>query len=121
MGEMRGRFFIRQITSAVEHLHQIGIAHRDLKLENFLVNEDMQLMMNDFGSSTNENISTLNQYCGTRVYMAPEIILHKTYDGRKADIFSVGVILFILVQGGFPFLSATEDDEYFSLLIQNKF
>jgi len=51
--------------------------------------------------------------------MAPEIILHKTYDGRKADIFSVGVILFILVQGGFPFLSATEDDEYYNLLIQN--
>ena len=76
-------------------------------------------MMNDFGSSTNEQIDKLNQYCGTRVYMAPEIIKHKTYDGRKADIFSVGVILFILVQGGFPFLSATEEDDYFNLLCQN--
>jgi serine/threonine protein kinase len=52
--------------------------------------------------------------------MAPEIIKHQIYDGRKADIFSVGVILFILVQGGFPFLSASTDDDYFNLLCQGK-
>ena len=78
-------------------------------------------MMNDFGSSTNYNIRTLDEWCGTRVYMAPEIILRQTYDGRKADIFSVGVILFILVQGGFPFLSATEEDEYYNLLVTGDF
>ena len=94
---MEAKNIFKQILYAFQELICKGIVHRDLKLENFLVNEDMQLMMNDFGSSTNEEIAQLNQYCGTRVYMAPEIIAHKTYDGRKADIFSIGVILFILV------------------------
>ena len=53
--------------------------------------------------------------------LCSEIIMQNTYDGRKVDIFSVGVILFILVQGGFPFLSASQDDEYYNLLCQNKY
>ena len=52
----------------------MGIVHRDLKLENFLVDNNMKLLMNDFGSSSIENIDAINEYCGTRVYMAPEII-----------------------------------------------
>ena len=63
----------------------------------------MHIKLADFGFATNKNIHKLDDCLGTPTYMAPEIISHKKYDGQKSDIFSLGVILFGLVAGMFPY------------------
>lgn len=71
--------------------------HRDLKLENILVDDGLTIKVADFGFATYKKINKLKSYRGTKTYMAPEIKEGKVYDGRQSDIFSVGVILFIIV------------------------
>merc|ERR1711981_193344 len=92
------------------------IVHRDIKLENILVDKNIELKLADFGFSTNEKINKLKSYRGTFTYMAPEIKEYNYYDGKKTDIFSLGVILFIIVIGFFPFKEARRDEYYYSLL-----
>jgi len=70
----------------------------------------------DFGFATYKNINKLNSYRGTLTYMAPEIKESKEYDGRKVDIFSTGVILFIIVHGIFPFREAKPDEYFYNLI-----
>lgn len=65
-------------------------------------------------------MSELSTYLGTQTYMAPEIIEHKEYDGLKADIFSLGVILFIMIQGTFPFSQARTDEYYYKYLVRGE-
>ncbi len=94
--------------------------HRDLKLENILVDDSMNLKVADFGFATYKKINKLNSYRGTMTYMAPEIKEGKTYDGRQIDIFSTGVILFIIVQGIFPFKEAKRDEYFYNLILTGK-
>ena len=63
----------------------------------------MNLKIVDFGFATDKNIGSLNKYLGSKSYIAPEIRNNMIYDGRKTDVFSMGVILFSLVVGHFPF------------------
>lgn len=101
-------------------MHAKKIAHRDLKLENILVDEQLNLKVADFGFAAIQKIDKLKSYRGTMTYMAPEIKEGKIYDGAKVDIFSVGVILFILVQGIFPFKEARKDEYFYNLILQGK-
>lgn len=103
MGEEGGHFFMDQIADVISYLQDKKVAHRDLKLENILVDENLNLKVADFGFATYKKIGKLQSYRGTKTYMAPEIKEGKVYDGQKADMFSAGVILFIMVQGIFPF------------------
>ena len=64
--------------------------------------------------STDENIHRINQYCGTFASMAPEIIEQKYYDGTEVDVFTLGVVAWVLVTGKFPFNEAKEKDYYYS-------
>lgn len=73
------------------------IAHRDLKLENILVDCDLNLKIADFGYASFQKTDMLSSYRGTFTYMAPEIKEGKQYVGSQVDIFSSGVILFILI------------------------
>jgi serine/threonine protein kinase len=97
-----------------------GVIHRDLKLENILVDDSMNLKVADFGFATYKKINKLNSYRGTMTYMAPEIKEGKTYDGKQIDMFSTGVILFIIVQGIFPFKEAKKDEYFYNLILQGK-
>lgn len=100
MSEDFARYFMKQIVSGVNHMHKSAkVIHRDLKLENILVDEDLKVQICDFGFAASRNISTLKGHKGTKSYMAPEIKQGKVYDGRKVDIFSLGVIMFILATG----------------------
>lgn len=104
MGENIGRFFLHQIVDVLQYMHSREIVHRDLKLENILLTDDLSIKFADFGfARTQEGQSLLKSQRGTMTYMAPEIKLGYKYDGRQVDIFSVGVVLFIIVVGIFPF------------------
>lgn len=109
-----------QLSDVLKYLTSKKVAHRDLKLENILVDNEFNLKVADFGFATYKNFTKLKSYRGTKTYMAPEIKEGKTYDGRQIDIFSVGVILFIIVMGIFPFQEAKPDDYYYRMLLSGK-
>jgi serine/threonine-protein kinase SRK2 len=120
-GEDCGRFLFSQLLDAIEHMHERNIAHRDLKLENILVSTtDMSLKVADFGYAA-QGTDQLRSYRGTFTYMAPEIKEGRVYNGKKADLFSAAVVLFILVRGIFPFKEARKEEFFYSLLQQRKF
>jgi serine/threonine protein kinase len=97
MGEVTGRYFLSQMLDVLDYMHGKGVVHRDLKLENILVDEKMNLKVADFGFATFRKVHSLKSYRGTMTYMAPEIKEGKVYDGMQIDMFSTAVILFIIV------------------------
>ena len=102
----------------IEYMHGKGVVHRDLKLENILVDDSMNLKVADFGFATFRKVHSLKSYRGTMTYMAPEIKEGKVYDGMHIDMFSTAVILFIIVQGIFPFKEAKKDEYFYNLILK---
>ncbi|QEU59291.1 hypothetical protein KDRO_B05580 [Kluyveromyces lactis] len=98
-----------QIASAVYYAHELKCVHRDLKLENILLDGNGHAKLTDFGFTREmATRSQLETICGTTVYMAPELIERKCYDGFKVDIWSLGIILYTMINGYMPF---DEDDD----------
>lgn len=114
MQEGKARKFFQQIVCAVEYCHRHKIVHRDLKPENLLLDEQLNVKIADFGLS---NIMTdgnfLKTSCGSPNYAAPEVISGKLYAGPEVDVWSCGVILYVLLVGRLPF-----DDEYIPALFK---
>ncbi|XP_028305725.1 serine/threonine-protein kinase BRSK2 isoform X2 [Gouania willdenowi] len=107
------RKFFRQIMSALDFCHSHSICHRDLKPENLLLDEKNNIRIADFGmASLQVGDSLLETSCGSPHYACPEVIRGEKYDGRKADVWSCGVILFALLVGALPF----DDDNLRNLL-----
>lgn len=105
--ETIARKYFQQLICAVNFCHSRGVYHRDLKPENLLLDENGNLKVSDFGLSalweSKRQDGLLHTTCGTPAYVAPEVISRKGYDGPKADIWSCGVILFVLLAGYLPF------------------
>ncbi|XP_052426071.1 serine/threonine-protein kinase BRSK1-like isoform X1 [Carassius gibelio] len=98
------RKFFRQIISALHFCHSHSICHRDLKPENLLLDERNNIRIADFGmASLQVGDSLLETSCGSPHYACPEVIRGEKYDGRRADVWSCGVILFALLVGALPF------------------
>ncbi|KAF8571754.1 hypothetical protein P879_04248 [Paragonimus westermani] len=104
MKEKTAREKFRQILSAVEYCHQKCIIHRDLKMENLLLDSDLNIKLADFGFANEYQVGKkLNTFCGSPPYAAPELFRGKEYEGPEVDVWSLGVILFKLVTGNLPF------------------
>uniref|UniRef100_A0A8R1XVH5 non-specific serine/threonine protein kinase n=1 Tax=Onchocerca volvulus TaxID=6282 RepID=A0A8R1XVH5_ONCVO len=107
------RRFFRQIISALDFCHAHNICHRDLKPENLLLDDRNNIKVADFGmASLQVEGSMLETSCGSPHYACPEVIRGEKYDGRKADVWSCGVILYALLVGALPF----DDDNLRNLL-----
>ncbi|PPS09787.1 hypothetical protein GOBAR_AA10839 [Gossypium barbadense] len=113
--EDEARKYFQQLINAVDYCHSRGVYHRDLKPENLLLDGNGVLKVSDFGlSALPQQVredGLLHTTCGTPNYVAPEVIDNKGYDGAKADLWSCGVILFVLMAGYLPF----EDSNLVSL------
>ena len=94
-----------QLISGVSYIHSNGLVHRDLKLENLLLDKNENLIITDFGfvNEYYSNNGLMETSCGSPCYAAPELVIsNKPYDARKADIWSCGVILFAMLAGYLP-------------------
>ncbi|XP_058534974.1 serine/threonine-protein kinase MARK2-like [Ochotona princeps] len=97
-------FLFCQTLSAVHYCHRHSVVHRDLKLGNLLLDANLHIKLADFGLSCRiTEGQQLDTFCGTPQYCAPEMFLHKSYDGFKADVWSLGVILYTMLMGSLPF------------------
>jgi maternal embryonic leucine zipper kinase len=116
--EREARSFFRQILSALRYVHQSGFIHRDLKPENLLLDEESNIKLIDFGlvAQPDDPQDLLATCCGSPAYAAPELIRGGPYIGTRADVWSLGVLLYALLNGFLPF----DDDHtpYLYKLIQ---
>lgn len=115
LDEETSRKYFRQIVSAVDYIHRNSIVHRDLKIENILVDEFDNIKLIDFGlSNFYDTEELLGTFCGSLYFAAPELLMGNRYVGPEVDVWSLGVILYVLLIGRVPF-----DDESIHQL-QNK-
>ncbi|KAI8608105.1 kinase-like domain-containing protein [Chytriomyces sp. MP71] len=119
--EMDAASIIRQLLEAVEYLHALGIAHRDLKPENILMktpDHDSEVVITDFGLSriVNEDDHFLHTTCGSPMYVAPEVLRKTKGYGRPVDLWSIGVITYILLCGYAPFWGEDQPELFNEIL-----
>jgi tRNA A-37 threonylcarbamoyl transferase component Bud32 len=102
--EKQARKFGRQISSALDYCHRNSIVHRDLKIENILISKTGDIKIIDFGlSNLFSPRSTLKTFCGSLYFAAPELLQAKQYTGPEVDVWSFGIVLYVLVCGKVPF------------------
>jgi len=101
--EKETRQIMKQIVNTLLYCHKHGVAHKDVKLENVIVDKKLHTTLIDFGFCEFTHHQFSNRFEGTPDYMAPEQILHVPYDPYKVDVFSLGVLLYVLTTGDFPF------------------
>ena len=106
----------KQIFEAMNYIHKRNIAHRDIKLENILMTKNYEIKIIDFGFGMyNPENKLQNFFCGTPNYMPPEIAFKKPYNGEKADLWSLGVLVYKIFCADFPFKGKNEKELYKSI------
>lgn len=113
------RKYFAQVVAAVGHIHSLNIIHRDIKLENILVDSNNQVKLIDFGFSSENFKEKIKLFCGTPCYMSPEIVSKREYFGGPADVWALGVLLFVMLTGFFPFKSNSDRELYRKILMVN--
>jgi serine/threonine protein kinase len=97
------RKIFRQLVEGMVYIHARDIAHRDLKLENILLDDEMNAKIIDFGFAHEAaQSSLLDTPCGTLLYASPELLMRQKYDGKLSDVWSLGVVLFAMATGSLP-------------------
>ena len=110
--EYEANKYFRELLSAIDYCHSVGIAHHDIKLENTLIDQTSnRVKLIDFGfASSSSSEKKIKTFCGTPSYMAPEIMSRKEYFGPPVDIWAAGVLLYKLLTGSFPFRASTDKE-----------
>uniref|UniRef100_A0A8C8UMR5 non-specific serine/threonine protein kinase n=1 Tax=Peromyscus maniculatus bairdii TaxID=230844 RepID=A0A8C8UMR5_PERMB len=109
--EEEGQKIFGQILSAIKYCHDLDIVHRDLKPENILFDEEGNVKLADLGLATSCRPGTLlHQQCVTKSFNAPEQVLGLGYDGKKTDVWSLGVLLYLVTTGNHPFQGDTMEE-----------
>ncbi|EIJ88964.1 CAMK/CAMKL/KIN1 protein kinase [Nematocida parisii ERTm1] len=112
LSEITAKKYFIQILDAIQYCHNHNIVHRDIKIENILINKDDNAILIDFGlSNFFENEGFLGTFCGSLYFAAPELLSGNLYKGPEVDIWSLGVVLYVMVCGKVPF-----DDKNLQLL-----
>ena len=119
--EFHAKYIFDKILRGVQALHAAGICHRQLNLNNILLDQNFNPIIIDFAFATNNNVNALNDYVGENDYNSPQIIEQHVYNGFKNDIFSLGNILYNLITCRKGFLEASKSDNNYKLIILNKF
>ncbi|XP_053685646.1 testis-specific serine/threonine-protein kinase 3 [Sabethes cyaneus] len=104
--ESQAKLWFAQLVNAVRYLHSMDVAHRDLKCENILLSKKGSVLLADFGFARfcgEEHGNFSETYCGSAAYAAPEVILGKPYNPMAADVWSLGIILFVMLNAAMPF------------------
>ncbi|KAI1175933.1 hypothetical protein F4777DRAFT_295098 [Nemania sp. FL0916] len=102
--EKQARKFSRQIASALDYCHRNSIVHRDLKIENILISKTGDIKIIDFGlSNLFSPRGHLKTFCGSLYFAAPELLQARAYTGPEVDVWSFGIVLYVLVCGKVPF------------------
>jgi serine/threonine protein kinase len=102
--EQVAKFIFKQIILTLQYIHDHNIVHRDIKLDNILIDLDNNIKICDFGVSKEiKNNESMLEQCGTPAYIAPEILLNRGYEGFGVDIWSAGVVLYAMLSGTVPF------------------
>eukprot|EP00742_Colponemidia_sp_Colp-10_P002286 GILJ01002440.1.p1 GENE.GILJ01002440.1~~GILJ01002440.1.p1 ORF type:complete len:691 (+),score=87.38 GILJ01002440.1:103-2175(+) len=113
LDENEARRIFRQVVSGLSYCHNKNVTHRDIKLENLLLDDQGSIKIIDFGFSTcTPPNKRLKIFCGTPSYMAPEIVGRKEYCGHPADIWALGVLMYAMLCGTFPFKGTNDRDLY---------
>merc|ERR1719320_1476112 len=114
LDNVTARTYFVQLLNGLKSCHDAGIVHRDIKPSNLLLDKDYQLKITDFGQShiSKEKQKDLSTRCGTPGFQAPEIRRAENYT-KSCDIFSCGVVLFILLTGHPPFVHASSKDKWY--------
>lgn len=125
LDEKHAKLIFHKILKGLQAIHNSGICHRDLKMQNILVDDNFNPKICDFGFGAKimgeDGSGRLNEFIGTPNYAAPEIYLHRPYDGVKVDIFSMGVVLLNLVTCRMGFVQATRLDKYYRCIMAKKY
>lgn len=121
LNEATAKFIFRQIIEGLEYLHTQNIVHRDIKLDNILIDLTNTVKICDFGVSRQvKKGEIMHDQCGTPAYIAPEILLNKGYEGFAVDIWSAGVVLYTMLAGVVPFKHKYLNELHYSI-IQGKY
>ncbi len=125
LSEKHAKLVFYKILKGVEAMHKAGVCHRDLKMQNILVDDKYNPKICDFGFGAElkgeDGSGKLKDFLGTQNYAAPEIFLHRPYDGVKVDIFSLGVVLLNLVTCKIGFIQATRHDKYYRCIMAKRY
>ena len=98
------RSLFRQALQGVQHMHSLGIVHRDIKIENFFLCQGMRLKVGDFGFSREMGEEDLSKtFCGSKAYASPELLQQRPYRGRLSDAWALGVAFFTMLECKMPF------------------
>jgi len=124
LSEPLTRLYAAEVLLALSHVHKHGLAFRDLKPENVLVDDHYNLRIADFGFAApiegRDGSGQLRTKLGTESYMAPEIHAKQPYTGQSVDLFAIGIILFIMMTGHPPFSQAVPQDRFYKFISGNR-